>query len=96
MDRLLSFFVRRWHGQVPLSRLLWLDMVGIGTLINVLASVAALILMAQRVDMRLAVALHFSPVVYNLFLALAVWRSPQRTALTSLVAFAWLALMTVV
>jgi len=96
MDRLIGFFARRWHGQVPLSRLLWLDMVGIGTFINVLVSGVALILLAQRVDMRIAVALHFSPLAYNLFLALAVWRSPQRTALTSMVAFAWLALVTVV
>jgi len=96
MASLIVFFSRRWHGQVPLSRLLWRDMIGIGTFINVLVSVAVLILMAQRVDMRIAVALHFSPMAYNLFLALAVWRSPQRTSWTSSVAFAWLALMTVV
>jgi len=96
MDSLVGFFTRRWQGQVPLSRLLWRDMIGIGTFINVLVSVAALILMAQRVDMRIAVALHFSPMAYNLFLALAVWRSPQRTPLTSAVAFAWFVLMAVV
>jgi hypothetical protein len=96
MDSLFGFFSRRWQGQVPLSRLLWRDMIGIGTFINMLVSVAALILMAQRVDMRMAVALHFSPMAYNLFLALAVWRSPQCTPLTSAVAFAWFVLMAVV
>jgi len=32
---------------------------------------------------------------YNLFLCMALWRSPQRTALVSSCAFIWLALMTI-
>jgi hypothetical protein len=92
---LIGFFARRWRGQVPLPRLFWLDMIGVATAVNLLASLAALILLAQKVDPRLAVALHFAPLPYNLFLFMAVWRSPQRSAWTSAMAIAWFALMMV-
>jgi hypothetical protein len=90
-----GFFAHRWRGEVPLPRLFWLDMIGIGTAVNLLASLAALILLAQKVDARLALALHFAPLPYNLFLFMAVWRSPQRGAWIGAMAIAWLALMMV-
>jgi hypothetical protein len=96
VSALIGFFSRRWRGEVALPRLLWRDMFGVGTFINVLASVGALVLLAQRVDGRLAVALHFAPLAYNLFLLMAVWRCAQRTALTSAMALAWFVVMAVV
>jgi hypothetical protein len=96
MASLIGFFSRRWRGDVPLSRVLWLDMLGIGTFINLLASLAALILLSQKLDPRIAVALHFAPLPYNLFLFMAVWRSPQRTAFMGALAAAWFAVMLVV
>jgi hypothetical protein len=92
----ISFFARRWRGEVPLSIVFWRDMVGIGTFINLLASVMALILASQGVDLRVAVALHFAPIAYNLFLFMSVWRSPQGTVFKRAFAFAWLAAMTIV
>ena len=92
---LFGFFSRRWRGDVPLSRVFWRDMLGVGTFINLLVSVIALILAARGLDLRMAVALHFSPLPYNLFLCMVLWRSPHRTALVSSCAFIWLALMTV-
>lgn len=96
MTGLIGFFSRRWRGDVPLSRVFWLDMLGIGTVINLLASLAALILLSQKVDPRIAVALHFAPLPYNVFLFMAVWRSPRRTAFIGGMAVAWLAAMLVV
>jgi hypothetical protein len=96
MTGLIGFFSSRWRGDVPLSRVFWLDMLGIGTVINLLASLAALILLAQKVDPRIAVALHFAPLPYNLFLFMAVWRAPQRTVFIGGMALAWLAAMLVV
>ncbi len=81
---------------MPLSRVLWLDMIGIGTFINLLGSLAALILLSQKLDPRIAVALHFAPLPYNLFLTMAVWRSPQRTAFMGALTAAWFAVMLVV
>ncbi len=91
-----GFMARRWRGEVALGLVLWRDMVGVGSMINLLASLAALILATQGLDLRLAVALHFAPLPYNLFLFLVVWRSPQRGGLSSLVAVVWMVLMTFV
>ena len=77
-----GYFARRWQGEVALPALFWRDMLGVGTALNLLASFAALMAAAMGLDARLAVALHFAPVPVNVFVALAVWRSPQRRALT--------------
>ncbi len=71
-------------------------MLGLGTAVNLLASFLALMVVSQGVDARIALALHFAPLPYNLFLCMAVWRLPQRTALHGAVALAWMAVMTVV
>lgn len=92
----LGYFARRWRGEVPLPIVFWRDMVGIGTFINLLASVIALILASRGVDLRVIVALHFAPIAYNVFLCMSVWRSPQVTTLKKAFAFAWLAAMTIV
>ncbi len=94
MTGLIGFFSDRWRGDAPLSRVFWRDMLGVGTFINLLATVVALILAARGVDLWLAAALHFSPLAYNLFLCMSIWRSPQRSAWMSACAFIWFALMT--
>lgn len=91
-----AFFARRWRGEIPLRVLLWRDMLAVGSVINLLASFAALALAALHMDLRLAFAVHLAPMPYNLFLVIALWRSPQRDALASVIALAWLAAMTVV
>ena len=91
-----GFFASRWRGTVPLSRVFWRDMLGVGTFINLLLSVVALILAARGLELWMAVALHFLPMPYNLFLCMSLWRSPRRTAWMSACALIWLALMTVV
>lgn len=90
-----GFFARRWRGHVELSTLLWRDALGAGTAINLLASFAALMLVAQGGDTRHAVVLHLAPVPYSAFLAIAVWRSPQRLPWHGAVAAAWFAVMIV-
>jgi len=51
---------------------------------------------SQGGSMALAVGLHFAPLPYNLFLFLALWRAPWRSALTAAVGTVWLAVMTVI
>jgi hypothetical protein len=89
-----NFFIRRWRGKVALSVLLWRDMLGVATLINLSATMAALALAAQGMPLVFAAALHFAPLPYNLFLFAALWRMPQRTAFASGIGLAWLAVMT--
>jgi hypothetical protein len=91
-----NFFARRWHGQVPLAVLLWRDMLGVGTLISIVATVLALAVMVQGAHPVVAVALHFAPLPYNVFLFAAVWRSPHRDFPASAIAAGWLAAVTLI
>jgi hypothetical protein len=95
VQRRNGFLTRRWHGEVATGRVLWHDMVGVGSLLNLSLTLAALILAAQGLATGWAVALHFSAFPYNLFLFLVVWRAPDRSALQGLVALAWLVAMLV-
>ena len=90
-----GFLARRWRGEVNTNLVLWRDMVGVGSLLNISISLLALVLAAQGLSLGLAAALHFAPMPYNLFLFLVVWRAPARTALQGLVAAVWLPAMLV-
>ncbi len=80
---------------MPPAVLFWRDMLGVGSAVNVAASVAALAVAASGGPMALAVGLHFAPLPYNLFLFCAVWRAPWRSAFTAAVGMVWLGVMTV-
>ena len=91
-----GYFVRRWRGKVPLRLLLWQDMLGVGTLVNLIATLAAFALVIQDAPSLLAFALHIAPLPYNAFLFAAVWRSPDRSALAVALAAAWFSAMVLV
>lgn len=91
-----GYFTRRWHGEVPAAVLLWRDMLAFGSMINVGSTFVALLLLSQGSGLPVAAAVHFSPIPYNLFLFAALWRSPQRTTGTAVIAMVWLCLMTLV
>jgi hypothetical protein len=92
--RAVDYFARRWRGEVSLSLLLWRDMLGVGTLLNLMATLAALAVASQGAPLLLAVVLHFAPLPYNLFLFAALWRTPRRTAAAAGVGLVWVAAMT--
>ncbi len=87
--QLPGFFTRRWHGDIALPVLFWRDMLLVGTLVNLAASIAAMIVAATGAPLAIAVAVHFAPLPYNLFLFLAVTRH-GASALVSIVSMAWL------
>jgi hypothetical protein len=91
-----DFFRQRWRGQVPMRQLFWWDLLLVGSLINVAASVVGLALQASGAPGWLALVLRFAPVPYSLFLLLAVGRSPQRSTLIELLAGLWFAVMLLV
>ena len=93
---LFEFFTRRWRGEVALRTLFWRDMVVVGSAVNLVATFLALMLAAQGIALGIAVAVHFAPLPYNVFLVAALGRSPQRTAMTSLLAGVWLVAATLV
>ena len=87
------YFSRRWNAQVPMQVLLWRDMLGVGTLVNVFASFIAMVMIAQDVHAGLALLVHMTPLPYNVFLFAALQRHPQRDALSSGVGAAWFVAM---
>jgi hypothetical protein len=91
-----AFFAGRWQGRVPMHLLFWRDMLMVGSGINLAAGFVVLMLIAQGVSLGLAIALHFLLLPYNLFLAMAVWRSPHRTGATTSAAALWLVIFTLV
>jgi hypothetical protein len=96
-----GFFLARWRGLVPLDRLFWRDMLLIGTGINAATSAAALVLLGMKMPLAAALAVHFSPVPYNVFLFLAVWKTVAAqpgpiAALAQIFAAVWLILATVI
>jgi hypothetical protein len=76
--------------------LLWRDMLGIGTAVNVLATFVALIAASQGGSGWMAAAIHFAPLPYNFFLFAAVNRTKPRSGFAVTLALAWLVVMTVV
>jgi hypothetical protein len=76
--------------------LLWRDMLGIGTVVNLLATFVALMAASQGVSGWAAAAIHFGPLPYNLFLFAAVNRTSPRSGFAITLALAWLAVMTIV
>ena len=90
-----GFLRQRWRGQAPLRTLFWRDMLAVGTVINLVFSLAGLLLAAQGQPLAWAVALHFAPTPWNAFLVSAVWRTPGATWLPRTAALAWLGAMLV-
>lgn len=71
-------------------------MVFVGSLLNLAASVLALLLAAQDLPLGWAVAVHFAPLPYSAFLFVALWRMPRRGMVHSVIGVTWLATMAVV
>jgi hypothetical protein len=84
-----SYFVDRWNGQVPWRRLLWPEMLGVGTFVNLLATLLALVAAIERAPLAVVALLHFAPLPYNAFLLAALWRAPERPAVVAGIGAAW-------
>jgi hypothetical protein len=95
-----DFFRARWLGEVSLGLLIWRDMLLVASALNAIASMAALGLLALDVPPMLALPVHFAFVPYNIFLALSIWRTAERTGGSTvgymLLAALWLVLVTVI
>ena len=89
-----GYLSRRWRGEAPLSRLYWRDMLAVGSFFNLLTGFIALMLLAKGVDSVVAATVHFVMLPYNVFLVLALWRTPQRSQFMAWTAVLWLVVMT--
>jgi hypothetical protein len=84
---------------VLLRRALWWDLWCVGTIINLAAALAALLLLAAGVPDAVGALVFFAPLPYNILLLVSVWRSAARTPgpaslAAQLLAVAWIVLAT--
>ena len=78
-DHPLSTLPRRlWAGELSLHDAFWHYAVWYGLAVNVLTSVAYLILYVKDASPWLQVSIYFLPLPYNLLVLVAVWRSAAR------------------
>jgi hypothetical protein len=89
-------YVRQlWSGDLPLSRVFWIDMLLVGTLVNLVSLIAAIVLFAGDAPVGWGVAVFLAHIPYSLLLFTAVWRSAAReksqwSSVAQAAALAWL------
>ena len=66
-----------WAGELPLATAFWTCAILWGTALNLVATVAALALLAAHAPAVLAVALGALPIPFNFLVLVAVWRSAR-------------------
>ena len=72
-------FVRtRWRGEVPLATLFWRDMMTIAAIINIAMMFASLALLAGEAPTWVVALVFLSPLPWNVFLVLCVFRTAER------------------
>ncbi|WP_439535791.1 hypothetical protein [Methyloversatilis sp.] len=96
-----GYFSDRWYRRVPIARLVWWDMLTIGTLLNGALTLTGLIALANKLPEAMAVACLILLIPYNLFIAASVIRTAARphtryTLPVQLLALGWLTTFTLI
>jgi hypothetical protein len=95
---LMPYLARLWRGELPLNQVFFNDMLIAGTILNVVTLGLSLALFAAGVPRWVAGLVFFSPLPYNVFVFVGVWRSARIkpshwSRMVRMVAVAWLAAM---
>lgn len=77
-----------WRGEVPLARVFWEYTIGWATILNLLATGAALIVFMKDGPVWLGLLMHFAAVPLNAFLVVSIWRAARRESASALANFA--------
>lgn len=101
IGRRRGFVAARLAGEVQAGRVFWTDMIVVGTLVNVAAAYAAILMLGFKHPAWVAVCVYLAPLPYNVFLVVAVWRAAARLAASPaavyrLGATLWLAVATLI
>ncbi|HWK13432.1 MAG TPA: hypothetical protein VNS02_03485 [Rhizobiaceae bacterium] len=86
-DTASGFFVSRWRGAVSVERILFVDMLLVGTAINLAATFASLMALGFKFPLWVSIAVYALPIPYNIFLTLCLWRA--TAAQPAAIAAAW-------
>lgn len=96
-----GFLAARWRGAVPVGRLFWVDIWLAGTALNLATTFLSLVVLGLKFPLWASLAVFFSPVPWNIFLVVSLWRAcdvqrPPGAAAYRLGALSWLALATLI
>jgi len=69
---------RLWRGEESLARAFWDYAILYGTLANLIATAGTFAALVAGLSGGVALAIHVLPIPYNVFVAIAVWRSAGR------------------
>ncbi len=67
-----------WAGELPLRQAFWEYAVGYASLLNLVTSLAFLALLLNDANPALIILAFVSPIPFNCFVVVAVWRSAGR------------------
>jgi hypothetical protein len=93
-NKVSGYFGSRWRGEARLRQLYWRDMMIVGSIINLFTGFMALMIAAQGGDLWVAAMVHFATLPYNVFLVLALWRTPGRSTVMAWTSLVWLGAVT--
>ena len=87
-----------WLGQLPLGEAFWRWLITYDLILNLAATLSAIMLIVAEAPIVLAVIVHLLPLPYSLFAAIGVWRSadgfegnPSLAAAAKIVIIMWIA-----
>ncbi len=75
---LQSWAIRLWRGEEPLARAFWTWAVALGAILNVAGTFLVYGALSLNAPTFVVVLAYVSPIPYNLFAFVGVWRSAER------------------
>ena len=72
---MIQHLLRMWRGEIALPRMFWDYGIICGTLLNLVATLAALAVLASGWPATLALATFLLPLPYTILVVVGVWRS---------------------
>jgi hypothetical protein len=74
----IRYFRNLWQGAPPVSRILWFDMLAVGTLVNLAMLIVLFATIAAKAPTPVVLAVFLVHIPYNILLFAGVWRSAER------------------
>ncbi len=68
-----------WQGQLPLNVAFWRYLINYGLILNLAATIAAIVAITSELHIAWAIILHLLPLPYGIVSAVGTWRSAGLT-----------------
>lgn len=76
--KISTSFRQLWRGELPLREAFWRYAITYDLILNLAATLGALILVLAETPIVFAAVVHFLPLPYSFFAAMGTWRSADR------------------